>query len=48
MSDPTPQGAAQVLPPVGEGCPVDASFLPPNMRKHVDVKAPVPLRMMAA
>lgn len=59
MSDPTPQGAAprppapaagaaQGLPPLGEGCPIDAAFLPPNMRKHVDVKAPVPLRMMAA
>src|SRR5262249_48482636 len=26
----------------------NSEFLPPNMRKHVDPKAPVPLRMMAA
>jgi len=30
------------------GCPITDVFLPPNMRKHVDPKAPVPLRMMAA
>jgi hypothetical protein len=30
------------------GCPINDSFLPQNMRKHVDPKAPVPLRMMAA
>ena len=29
-------------------CPITAEFLPPNMKKHVDPKAPVPLRMMAA
>jgi hypothetical protein len=29
-------------------CPITADFLPENMRKHVDPKAPVPLRMMAA
>jgi hypothetical protein len=29
-------------------CPITADFLPPNMRKHVDPQAPVPLRMMAA
>lgn len=29
-------------------CPITADFLPPNMRKHVDPAAPVPLRMMAA
>jgi len=29
-------------------CPVKDDFLPPNMRKHVDPKAPVPIRMMAA
>lgn len=28
--------------------PISAEFLPPNMKKHVDPKAPVPLRMMAA
>jgi hypothetical protein len=30
------------------GCSFNAEFLPPNMRKHVDPAAPVPLRMMAA
>jgi hypothetical protein len=30
------------------GCPITPEFLPPNMHKHVDPKAPVPLRMMAA
>ncbi len=37
--------------PVAEAtyaCPVTDEFLPANMRKHVDPKAPVPLRMMAA
>lgn len=29
-------------------CPITADFLPENMKKHVDAKAPVPLRMMAA
>ncbi len=29
-------------------CPISADFLPDNMKKHVDPKAPVPLRMMAA
>lgn len=29
-------------------CPITDEFLPQNMRKHVDPKAPVPLRMMAA
>ena len=29
-------------------CPLSAEFLPPNLRKHVDPQAPVPLRMMAA
>ncbi len=29
-------------------CPITPEFLPPNMIKHVDPKAPVPLRMMAA
>ncbi|HYV49791.1 MAG TPA: hypothetical protein VFA20_33275 [Myxococcaceae bacterium] len=39
---------AQPAPAGGEGCPINSEFLPPNMRKHVDPKAPVPLRMMAA
>ncbi len=29
-------------------CPITADFLPDNMKKHVDPKAPVALRMMAA
>ena len=33
--------------PIGV-CPITADFLPPNLKKHVDPKAPVPLRMMAA
>lgn len=42
----TPQAApaAPALPPP----PFSADFLAQNMRKHLDVKAPVPLRMMAA
>lgn len=35
-------------PVTAGGCPITDEFLPPNMRKHVDPKAPVPLRMMAA
>lgn len=34
--------------PAPAGCPFTSEFLPPNMRKHVDPAAPVPLRMMAA
>ncbi len=30
------------------GCPIDDGFLPQNMKKHVDPKAPAALRMMAA
>jgi hypothetical protein len=37
-----------VVPPAPEGCPYNAEFLPPNLRKHVDPGAPVPLRMMGA
>jgi len=41
--------APQQTPPAAPaGCPITAEFLPPNMRKHVDPAAPVPLRMMAA
>ncbi|HZI13089.1 MAG TPA: hypothetical protein VE153_22085, partial [Myxococcus sp.] len=36
------------VPAPPPGCPFNAEFLPPNMRKHVDPAAPVPLRMMAA
>jgi hypothetical protein len=53
MSEETaPQGAApaaEAAPAAAEySCPITADFLPQNMRKHVDLKAPVPLRMMAA
>lgn len=34
--------------PTEPQAPLSADFLPPNLRKHVDTKAPVPLRMMAA
>ncbi len=40
--------AAENIPAPPEGCPFNAEFLPVNLRKHVDPKAPVPLRMMAA
>lgn len=40
--------APQQTPAAPAGCPITADFLPPNMRKHVDPAAPVPLRMMAA
>jgi hypothetical protein len=36
------------VPAPRPGCPFNAEFLPPNLRKHVDPAAPVPLRMMAA
>ena len=39
---------AAPVPAAPPGCPFNAEFLPPNMRKHVDPAAPVPLRMMAA
>ncbi len=29
-------------------CPISDDFLPPNLKKHVDPKVPIPLRMMAA
>ena len=45
MSDETPMVEAVAEQPV---CPITSEFLPPNMVKHVDPKAPVPLRMMAA
>ncbi len=47
MSD---QPAAATAPGAGDPavCPITPEFLPPNMLKHVDPKAPVPLRMMAA
>ncbi len=45
MSDATEATAAPAE--IGQ-CPVSAEVLPPDKRKHVDPKAPVPLRMMAA
>lgn len=39
---------AEAVAEVANACPITADFLPENMRKHVDPKAPVPLRMMAA
>jgi hypothetical protein len=41
MSEATPAAAAPA-------CPVPLSSLPSNFQKHVDPKAPVPLRMMGA
>lgn len=52
MSEQPLPESAPATPQVQEApasqCPITSEFLPPNMRKHVDVKAPVPLRMMAA
>lgn len=52
MSDeiaaPPPDGTAAPPPAAIAECPINAEFLPPDKRKHVDPKAPVPLRMMAA
>lgn len=45
---PPPAEAPSALAEPSNACPVSAEALPPNMRKHVDPKAPVPLRMMAA
>lgn len=46
VAPPPPTPAPEA--PAAEACPITAEFLPPNLRKHVDPKAPVPLRMMAA
>ena len=43
MSEATPAAAAPE-----QACPVPLSSLPTNFQKHVDPKAPVPLRMMGA
>lgn len=51
MSPEAPPSIAPVELPVAAVaavCPITDEFLPPNMKKHVDAKAPVPLRMMAA
>jgi hypothetical protein len=44
---PLPAGSAPPEPDL-PACPINADFLAPNMRKHVDGTSPVPLRMMAA
>jgi hypothetical protein len=48
MSEEGGAQAAATEAVVASACPISADFLPENMRKHVDGKAPVPLRMMAA
>lgn len=51
MSDEQPPAEAPVAeaaPAEVYTCPISGDFLPDNMKKHVDPKAPVPLRMMAA
>lgn len=41
-------GAITDLPAEASACPISMEVIPPDKRKHVDPKAPVPLRMMAA
>jgi hypothetical protein len=51
MSDDQPAQEAAAKPPVEQAvnaCPVSAEILPPQYRKHVDPKAPVAIRGMAA
>lgn len=49
MTDgPAAPEAAPAAAEATSACPLTPDFLAPNMRKHVDPKAPVPLRMMAA
>lgn len=45
---PAPVAATAVAAPAARVCPITDEFLPDNMKKHVDPKAPVPLRMMGA
>jgi hypothetical protein len=52
MSDVTPE-APPAAPPAAQvaeapGCPLGLDALPSNFQKHVDPKAPAPLRMMGA
>jgi hypothetical protein len=47
-NDPASAAPPAEAPPEPAKCPIDAEFLPQNMRKHVDPKAPAALRMMAA
>jgi hypothetical protein len=50
MTDQAAPPADAAAPPqeAVSACPITDAFLPENMRKHVDPKAPMPLRMMAA
>lgn len=48
MSETVEGAPAAPAPAEAHACPISADFLPDNMKKHVDPKAPVPLRMMAA
>lgn len=48
MSDTVMSDTAQAAQTPATACPITDEFLPPNLRKHVDPKAPVALRMMAA
>jgi hypothetical protein len=50
IEDEAPLIDATVEPVVeaAAACPISGDFLPENMKKHIDPKAPVPLRMMAA
>lgn len=45
---PAAEESPPAAPPVAAVCPIKDDFLPQNLKKHVDPKAPVPLRMMAA
>jgi hypothetical protein len=49
MSDVTPEAPPAAAPAAGTpGCPLGLDALPSNFQKHVDPKAPLPLRMMGA
>ncbi len=52
MSDdpsmPGPEALPDVAPAAAVACPIPLPSISPNLRKHVDPAAPVPLRMMAA
>lgn len=46
--DANPQAGGEPVAQAAAACPITDEFLPPNMKKHVDPAAPVPLRGMAA
>src|SRR5260370_22320982 len=48
MSDASGSAAPQSAPGEEGAYPIKSDFLPPNVRKHVDPKSPIPLRIMAA